>query len=401
MRGRGRVPGAALLALSLLLVSLVSCGGGPARGVRAEVQSLLDRRAEAVLDGDAAAYGRTGTGADFARLRAIPLADWSYRVTSLHRTGDRATVLADLRYRVEGHDRFPVVTTRSLTLSRHHHGHWRVDLDRPAHTSHQQVWDQGRPRTVRGERSLVLGVGRPAAKLRAYAALADRAVPAVSDAWGREWTGRVLVVVPRSLDDMAGLLGSTASSYRGIAAVTTGTTGTGGQAPADRITVNPDAFRLLTDAGRQIVLTHETTHVATRAHTSPATPLWLSEGYADWVGHRDDSRTPAEAAPELASVVRRGETPEALPTDDDFGFSGDADTLARAYEGGWLACRLIADHWGEQRLAAFYRAVGAHQDREGAVEDAMRRVLGTTPEDFTLRWRASLRTTLTPPEPPA
>ncbi|GGW90766.1 hypothetical protein GCM10010297_10640 [Streptomyces malachitofuscus] len=384
------------MALCLLLVSLVSCGGGSTvEGARAEVQSLLDRRAEAVLERDATAYARTGTRAGFDNLRAVPLADWSYRVTSLDRTGDSATVSADLSYRVEGYDRSPVVTARSLGLSRDRDGHWTVDSDRPARKSGQQLWDQGPARAVRGERSLVLGVGQPADKLREYAALADRAVPAVSDAWGPEWTGRVLVMVPESLEGMAGLLGSPASSYRGIAAVTTGATGTDGRAPADRVIVNPDAFGLLGDSGRQVVLTHETTHVATRAHTSPATPLWLSEGYADWVGYRDGDRGPAEAAPELAYAVSQGEVPGALPTDEDFGFSGDADGLARAYEGGWLACRLIADRWGEQRLGEFYRAVGAHKDREGAVESAMNRVLGTTPEDFTLQWHDYLKTTLT------
>jgi hypothetical protein len=68
--------------------------------------------------------------------------------------------------------------------------------------------------------------------------------------------------------------------------------------------------------------------------------------------------------------------------------------LARAYESGWLACRLIADRWGEVRLGDFYRAVGAHRTREGAVEGAMRDVLGTTPEKFTEQWQAYLRTQL-------
>ncbi|MGX1311647.1 hypothetical protein RKD24_001766 [Streptomyces calvus] len=392
MAGRRQVSGASVVALCLLLVSLVACGGGPAADpARAQVQALLDRRAEAVLDRDASAYGRTGTRAGFDALRAVPLADWSYRVTAVDRTGDTATASADLSYRVDGYDRSPVTTARSLRLSRDRDGHWSVDSDRPAHRSGEQLWDQGTTRAVRGERSLVLGVGQPEAALRDYAELADRAVPAVSDAWGPRWPRRVVVLVPESLEDMAGLLGSPASSYRGIAAVTTGATGAGTRAPADRVIVNPDAFALLGDSGRQVVLTHETTHVATRADTSAATPLWLSEGFADWVGYRGAGRAPDEAAPELAQAVGRGELPEALPDDDDFGFSGDADRLARAYESGWTACRLIAEHWGEERLREFYRAVGAHQGRRGAVEDAMARVLDTTPAEFTARWRQYVR----------
>ena len=246
-------------------------------------------------------------------------------------------------------------------------------------------------RVVRGEHSLVLGVGQSTGALRGYAELADRAVPAVSDAWDGDWARRIVVLVPRSLEGMAGLLGSPASSYRGIAAVTTGETGGREQAPADRIIVNPDAYGLLGSLGKQVVLTHETTHVATRVHTTAATPLWLSEGYADWVGYRADGREPSQAAAELTRAVSEGRVPGGLPTDEDFGFTGEADELARAYEGGWLACRMIADQWGEDRLDAFYRAVGAHDGRAGAVEDALRDVLGTTQDAFTARWREYLR----------
>jgi hypothetical protein len=89
--------------------------------------------------------------------------------------------------------------------------------------------------------------------------------------------------------------------------------------------------------------------------------------------------------------VASGEVPDALPEDADFGFGGDGAKLAEAYEGGWLACRLIADRWGEVRLDDFYRAVGAHGTRPGAVEGAMTDVLGTTPAEFTELWREYLR----------
>ncbi|MEV5662250.1 hypothetical protein [Streptomyces flaveolus] len=390
MAGRRRVSGSSVVALCLLLVSLVACGGRTAPDpVRTEVQRVLDRRAAAVLAHDRTAWARTGSGTGFGNLSAVPLAAWSYRVTGLHRTGDTAT--ADLSYRVEGYDRGALTTARTVRLSREEDGRWSVDSDRPAKQSGQQPWDQGPVRVVRGEHSLVLGVGQSTGSLRGYAELAERAVPAVSDAWDGDWARRIVVVVPESLEGMAGLLGSPASSYRGIAAVTTGETGGREHAPADRIIVNPDAYGLLGSLGKQVVLTHETTHVATRVHTTAATPLWLSEGYADWVGYRADGREPSQAAAELTRAVSEGRVPGGLPTDEDFGFTGEADELARAYEGGWLACRMIADQWGEDRLDAFYRAVGAHDGRAGAVEDALRDVLGTTQDAFTARWREYLR----------
>ncbi|AVH59193.1 MULTISPECIES: hypothetical protein [Streptomyces] len=397
MAGRRRAS-RTVLSLVLLLAVLVGCGGGaPSDTATAEVQRVLDRRASALLDRDEPAYRATGqpaaVDAEFGNLRDVPLAAWSYRLTELRRSGDLATADAELRYRIKGYDTAPVTAARTLRLTRSD-GTWYVTSDEPAKEASEQMWEQGAVRVVRGEHSLVLGVGQTGERLRAYADLADRAVPAVSNAWGTDWSGHVVVLVPKSLEGMAGLLGAPASGYRGIAAVTTGEAGGSAKAPADRIIVNPDAYGVLGGFGKQVVLTHETTHVATRTHTTPATPLWLSEGYADWVGYRGSGRTPAQVAPELVRAVAEGRVPAALPDDEDFGFSGEAARLALAYEGGWLACRMIADRWGEVRLNDFYRAVGDHEKRAGAVEDALRDVLHTTPEEFTAQWRDYLRAQL-------
>nr|WP_233521923.1 hypothetical protein [Streptomyces triticagri] len=364
---------------------------------RAEVQSLLDRRAEAVVDRDARAYRATGVpGAagddEFDRLGQVPVSSWTYRLTDLEASGARATAGVRLSFRIGGYDRAPVTVERTVRLDRRA-DHWYVADERAGKDAGEQLWEQGEVVSVTGRHSLVLGVGRSRAKLREYADLADRAVPAVQDAWGRDWPGRVVVLVPKSLDDMGDLLGAPAAGYQGIAAVTTGETGGSGKAPADRVVLNPDAFDVLGAFGRQVVLTHETTHVATRTATTDTTPLWLSEGLADWVGYRGSGRGAAQAAPGMRAAVERGELPDALPADDDFGFDDDPDALARAYEGGWLACRMIAERWGEDELLAFYRAVGdsGAGSKRSATEQALREVLDTTPQDFTTRWREYLR----------
>ncbi|MFE4696966.1 hypothetical protein ACFRIC_07735 [Streptomyces sp. NPDC056738] len=395
MAGRRCGASRAWLSVVLLLAGLVGCGGRAAPDTAAaDVQRVLDRRAAAVLDRDDAAFRATGTaagaGQGLASLREVPLSAWSYRLADLNRSGDRATARAELRYGIDGYDTAPVKVDRALGLTRTG-GTWRVTSDEPAGKGGDQLWDEGTVTAVRGRHSLVLGVGQSDGRLRAFAGLADRAVPAVSDAWGADWSRHVVVLVPKSLEGMAGLLGAPASGYRGIAAVTTGEAGGSAKAPADRIIVNPDAYGVLGDLGKQVVLTHETTHVATRAHTTAATPLWLSEGYADWAGYRGSGRTAGQVAPELQRAVAEGDVPAALPGDGDFGFSGDAGRLARAYEGGWMACRLIADRWGEVRLNDFYRAVGDHGKRAGAVDAALREVLHTTPESFTALWRQYLR----------
>ncbi|MFD0020827.1 hypothetical protein [Streptomyces sp. NPDC058382] len=397
--GRRRAAGAVLAALLCATACSAPAADVPDTTAR-DIRATLDRRAEAVLHHDADGYAavvapdatdlRTAQRKELGHLADMPIGSWTYRLTDVTPHGaDRATADVRLGYRIKGYDSAPVSVDRVLDLERAD-GRWYITADRPAEGGGRQLWQQGDVEVVRGTHSLVLGVGRSRDELTRIAATADRAVPAVSDAWPEKWAGRVVVLVPDTVKDMAELLGSPAANYRGIAAVTTGETGGSGTAPADRVIVNPQAYALLGDFGQRVVLTHETTHVATRTRTSAATPTWLSEGFADWAAYRAEQRTAAEIAPELADAVGGGDLPAVLPTDEDFGFDGDADRLARAYEGGWLACELIAGHWGEEKLFAFYRAVGGHSGRDGAVEQALHEVLGTTPQDFTARWREYL-----------
>jgi hypothetical protein len=400
--GRGGVARVLLAVLALLAAAGCSTAPPPAppRNVDRQVEQVLDRSAAAVTRHDEKAYLaaydprsttlRAAETTEFAGISALPLSSWQYHVTSVAMTGGTtATVRADLRYRITGYDRAPVSAPRFIELDERA-GHWYVTLDQPDQGAARQLWEQGRIDAVHGARSLVLGVGQAASRLRTIAAAADRAVPAVDKAWPGTWQRRVVVVVPQSLEAMAALLGGAAGQYRGIAAVTTGELGSPGDVPADRIIVNPDEYGQLADFGQQVVLTHEITHVATRTATTSATPTWLSEGIADWAAYRGSGRSATRIAPELESAVRSGKLPEQLPTDQDFAFGADQVELARAYEEGWLACELIAQQWGAGRLAAFYRAVGAHDGRQGSVDDALHSVLATSPARFTAMWRAYL-----------
>ncbi|THA52023.1 hypothetical protein [Streptomyces sp. A1136] len=320
-----------------------------------------------------------------ARPAGVPFEGWSYEVTSVRRDGARAFARATLRYRLAGYDSAAADAPREVELVRGGADGWRVAADRPAPGAPPQLWDQGAVTVVRGAHALVLGVGRDRGTLAGIAAEADRAVPAVGAAWPRPWAGRVVVLAPATLDAMAALLGRPADAYRGLGAVTTGRVGVG-PAPADRVVINPEGYASLSEAGRDVVLTHETTHVATRAATTATTPLWLSEGFADWAAYRAGGRTPAEAAPELARAVRRGDLPGALPADGDFAFGGDPEALARSYEGAWLACRLIAAKWGDAALVRLYEEAG-----RAPLPTALDETLGVDRAELTRAWREALR----------
>ncbi|MCX4544042.1 hypothetical protein [Streptomyces sp. NBC_01565] len=367
---------AVLRVLPLLLCAPLAACGAPA-GTADTAEGDIRR---AVARWSAAPPGR---------LAGIPLEDWAYEVTSVRRDGVRAFARAELRYRLAGYDTAPAGSAREVELVRDGAA-WRVTGDRPAPGAPPQLWDQGPVTVARGAHSLVLGAGRPPQELSAIAAEADRAVPAVRAAWPQRWAGRVVVLVPGTLDAMAALLGRPASEYRGLGAVTTGRVGAGPH-PADRVVVNPEGYAELTGEGRRIVLTHEVTHVATRAATSERTPLWLSEGFADWAAYRGTGGAVPGAAPELARAVRRGELPGALPADEAFGFGGDPEAVARAYEGAWLACRLIAAKWGDAALVRLYGKAGREP-----LPTALAGTLGLDLPELTRAWQAYLREELGP-----
>lgn len=369
--------------------TLAGCGGSGSRERSIAVQRMLDKRGAALVQRDEDAFLATAAPADrqaqrrvFGNLADVPLAAFTYRLKSRLPDTTPARATLEVGYRLRGHDTAAVTITERVRLSERD-GRWYVA---GAAGAPEQLWDQGRVRVVRGEHSIVLGVGHDAARLRSIAYTADRAVPAASRAWSGSWARRVVVLAPASLDAMARMLGAPPDEYRGMAAVTTGEAGGGHRAPADRVVVNPEAYDLLGKVGRRIVLTHEITHVATRSATSSATPLWLSEGFADWAGYRAAGRSPRQGAPELARAVAAGRVPSALPRDKDFRFGSDPEALARAYEEAWLACVLIADRWGQEKLEAVYRGVG----KGGGVSAVLQKELGVDLAEFTASWRSFL-----------
>ncbi|WP_406197807.1 hypothetical protein OH807_12930 [Kitasatospora sp. NBC_01560] len=322
---------------------------------------------------------------------ALPLAAAGYRNLVLGAGGapDRLTATVDLVVRVAGHDEYPVVYPRRLALLRTAGG-WRVEREETA-GGPPPLWDLGTVTVAQGERSLVLGLaGGP--DPAGLAAVADRAVPAAAAVWGDGRPDRLLLLLPATEEQFARLLEADPAAWTGMAAVTTAAPGAPRNTPADRVLVNPEAYLGLSDFGRQVVVTHEAVHVATRADTRAWTPLWLSEGVADWTGYRGSGRSPRQIAPELARDVAAGRVPSALPADS--AFTAGAGGIAQAYEQSWLACELIARRYGPERLVGLYRAVaaaGPGEDREQSADRVFRAELGLGLTGFTALWLDEVR----------
>ncbi|HEY6739652.1 MAG TPA: hypothetical protein VI076_12475, partial [Actinopolymorphaceae bacterium] len=261
-------------------------------------------------------------------------------------------------------------------------------------TSPRPLWLVDRVSVLRGERSLVIGAG-PASRLEAYVDAADRAVPRVSEVWGEaerrtggdraggEWQEYVVLVVPRTQAQMERAIGAEPGSQDQVAAVTT-SVGRGDPEHASHIVVNPSTFAELGALGRLVVLTHETTHVATHATVS-GMPMWLSEGFADYVGFRRAGLAARSVAKHLLAQVRETGPPESLP--DAAAFDPRNEGLDHAYESAWTACRYIAERWGQRTLVRFYAAMNGIS---GSAQEAavFEQVLGITKAQFLQDWRA-------------
>ena len=392
-------------------------GRQSAMAARAALLDLLDTRAAAVLARDKSAYlatidpqaraFRSRQAAVFDSLAELPLQTFEYSVTvtdpfelsSKRRAalGPSAwTVEVALRYEIREYDNAKSRLRLYYTVVQRD-GRWYIASDRDGSGAGRQsqvgLWDLGKINTVRGERSLVLGLGSTG-RLSAFAAEADAAVPQVSGIWGSNWAGKVIVVVPDTQEQMEQLAEVEGGSYDQIAAVTRRETGRDSDESAgDRVIVNPDLWSQLGTFGRRVVMTHEITHVATHDATTSATPTWLSEGFADYVAYTGVPVSMSVAGQDLFGAIRRGRLPRALPTGADF--EPTNERLAEVYESAWLACKLLADRYGQDELVRFYLSVGAADvdlDLDDApLDPAFASAFDTTTAEFTSQWRAYLR----------
>jgi hypothetical protein len=251
----------------------------------------------------------------------------------------------------------------------------RGDYGEPA-----PLWLLERLSVERSRRSLVMAT-RDVEEER-FAELADEAVVDVRKVLP-DWRGQLVVEVPRSQAQLTRALGSAEDSYDAIAAVTTPVDGSPAANTPIHIFVNPPVFEPLGEQGAQIVMSHEAAHVATEAAAS-SMPTWLLEGFADYVALAHVDLPVEVTASQILDQVRRDGAPPALPGAGEFETHNTA--LGASYESAWLACRLIAETYGEARLIAFYERADADEDTTGA----FREVLGTNEAAFTAAWRRYL-----------
>jgi hypothetical protein len=319
---------------------------------------------------------------------ALHVADFTARyvddVSAVDAAG-RWQAAVDMTWRFGGFDRDPVheeVLVAFEIEQREEHG------DKVGITSfgggdrRSPLWLSGPVEVRRSDRSLVLATTTANADL--VAERADAAVPVVRDVLP-QWPGRLVVEVPGSEAGLDAALAADPGTYANIAAVTTSVDGTLTPASEVHVFVNPDVYDGLEPVGGQVVMSHEATHLATRAPLTTGVPLWLLEGFADYVAlHAVDLPITTTASQIIQQVKRQG-TPDHLPGEAEFDES--ATHLGASYESAWVACLVLADAGGQAALVRLYEQVSRGQDLDGR----LRALFGLTEAQLTTRWRQRLQ----------
>ncbi len=367
-------------------------GTGVARAQPALATQALARLQEAVGQGDPGAAralapaGDPRAGALLAAVagnaRRLDVHDFSLRYVdedgAVRADGSWSAAVATT-WAFAGFDRAPAST--EVTVRFRVEDGRAVVLGLGGGPRRSPVWLSGPVRVLRTAQTLVLVAGDgPGA--RGYAGRARAAVPVVRRVLGG-WRPRLVVEVPGSAGGLDRALDASPGEYAAIAAVTTTADGSTSPDAGAHVFVNPEVFGGLRPQGAQVVMSHEAVHVATDAARSTM-PLWLLEGFADYVALRDVDLPLATTAGRVIRQVRRDGAPRALPGASDF--DPTARQLQASYEAAWLACRLLVTDGGERALVRFYGQV----DDGREVGDALQSTFGLDEAGFTAQWRRRL-----------
>jgi len=330
---------------------------------------------------DLASFTLTLTGLEWAARLRFPIDQEAVR----HRYGAVRALHVTVRYQVRGMDSQPVaapwVPLIGLT-----DGRWVVasESDDPHLPlgAGGQPWEAG-PLIVtkRGHLAVVTSAAHPEVAAH-LVPIAERAVALVSRFRPAGWDRQVLML---ALDDrkvfdsyFRKLPGEYAAAAMPLEA-TVPEWDPSGAYVTSRILFNPK-YLTLSDDKLLAILTHELTHAALGNVTADQTPIWLLEGTANYVSYPVERLTREQ----VRQRIRKAGIPDQLPDATFYTKGGN-------YDIAWLACRMIAQRYGPDRLLDLYVSVWVHRDLgAGAIDAAVADTLGLTVPQLTEAWRAYL-----------
>ena len=327
-------------------------------------------------------------------VRLVGVRETTAPVPAARGTAVAWDVRASLTYRLRGFDSGQRSFDLDLTLKADPSNPSGLLITASSPSGRPQPWDLTGLVVRRSDTALVLAVGDDE-RVEEVVRRARTAASRVAAVW--DGVRPAVWIAPATDADAARLLGRAADDLSGVAAATDGPLTPGERAGADRIVLVPGAWSSLRPDGRDVVMTHELTHATVRASTTRAVPVWLSEGFAELVAYEPIDLPEATVVAPALERVRASGLPQALPADADF--DPGTHALPAAYGLSLLALRTLADAHGTQAVVRLYRAAAGGldvptsriDDKEAAVDAALRATTGMTHAAFVRDWQARIR----------
>lgn len=348
-------------------------------------QRLLDKRAKAVMQSDeqgflgdllpADAALRRQQRALFRSLTRLQPDSFTYEVgpslsvpAARQRFGPRAwvfttTVDYDLGEKVQGGGRYREPTTLVSRAGRWWVAGNQLGADRLSTRDEEVVpWQSQETFVARGKRVLVVANAADKARLPVLVREVDAAVAAVAKYWPEDdYLGmeRRVVVVWASGDArrLRAMMGSKEPPLAMTIASRGSEHGVGATPTGIHVVLDAAAG----DARSAVVLRHEVTHALLVESEYDGTPVWLTEGSAEYTAYRPGSlmqllRTRGVEA-RTARDLRAGRFRLILPTDKSF-YQGSAATVSAHYTHSLLLCAYVADHYGDRKYRRLHDELG-------------------------------------------
>lgn len=394
----------------------------------AELEALTAARSRALADGDEAAFLAALDPATpglvdeqrrlFRNLRPIPFDEAVYRVDATHpadmadalivdvsfdhriTNADTATVGEGYRWTVvrPGPGAAPRIT--SVTGTPYEGAGYRYARDYPAPWDRSELTVARRPHVVVLAEQGLADRAEPLADAAEAAAVADLAAYS-----GPSGTSPGFVLVPvadrHSFYELYGGRADQHGDESGLtyalrASATAGASSAVGppQFGGARIVVDVNSGYFSDAETAGALLRHEMAHaLITPLRTELAgqnQPVWVVEGFADWLalrGHRDHLDSELT---EARTYVRSGRFGGALPTDADL-YQADPVGNAASYELAHLAVLRIEQIGGTAAVYRFVAAVYADPS-PASVDKALKKATGLERADFETDWAQYVRT---------
>lgn len=349
----------------------------------------------------------------FDWMRAVPLdsyeltADWA-KLGDLARGMDAARYpeagaiaipVTEERYALDGVDQGPAAEDIYYTYVELD-GRWLIaedrDLEDIGFDSARHLWDFGPVQQQRMGRFVVMthpcDGKRACARLPAgMGELLGAAVGRVRRYWRGPMPGSIAVLVPATARELRRMLQATfdLTKFVAFAYSTVEDPDRSLRYGGPRIVLNWRSLASRSAEAVEAVLAHELLHVVTRSTSGPLVPVFVEEGFADFVGNDASPSSLAFFDSQVAAGAVGGTLPE------DFQFTtGTGTEIFLSYQKSQAAVSFFVGTWGLHAFERFYRLLGRARVTPGTsefhVDRALRRTIGIGFDAFERAWAGSL-----------